>query len=126
MEDEAEIVGESVRFNCETTDGEREAQVYITFRNPAVFSVWMTVPEKIDWTREVFDSSPDEHFFGLGECWNAQALDLKGLSLTMSNSGGSPDQGGYVPFYLSTRGYGILVDNYLPVNFSYKSVLKNK
>jgi alpha-glucosidase (family GH31 glycosyl hydrolase) len=118
-EDEAVIVGESVRFNCETSENEREAQVYITFRSPAVFSVWMTVPEKIERTRDVFESSPSEHFFGLGECWNAQSLDLKGLSVTMSNKKGTPDQGGYVPFYLSTKGYGILVDNYLKVKFDF-------
>ena len=118
-EDEAVIVGESVRFNCETSENAREAQIYITFRNPAVFSVWMTVPQKIESTRDVFESSPGEHFFGLGECWNAQSLDLKGLSVTMRNKKGTPDQGGYVPFYLSTRGYGILVDNYLKVKFDF-------
>jgi hypothetical protein len=118
-EDEAVIVGESVRFNCETSGGETGAQVHITFRNPSVFSVWMTVPGKIETTGEMFESSPSEHFLGLGECWDAKSLDLKGLSVTMRNKKGTPDQGGYVPFYLSTRGYGILVDNYLKVKFDF-------
>lgn len=118
-EDEAVIVGESVRFVCETSESGRAAQVHITFRNPWVFSVWMTVPGTIEKTRTVFESSAGEHFLGLGECWDAQSLDLKGLSVTMENEKGTPDKGGYVPFYLSTRGYGILIDNYLPVNFDY-------
>jgi hypothetical protein len=29
---------------------------------------------------------------------------LKGLSVTMNNGSGTPDQGGWVPFYISTRG----------------------
>lgn len=118
-EDETVIDGESVRFDCETTEAGRKAAVYISFAAPGVFSLWLTVPGTIQPTSVSFESSPDEHFFGLGECWDAQSLDLKGIAVTMANTGGTPDQGGYVPFFLSTRGYGLLVDNYLPVKFDY-------
>ena len=118
--DEALISGELTRFYCSTTNG-TQAVVYITFRNPWVFSVWLTVPGIVQSTREVFVSSRDEHFFGLGGCWDAQSLDLKGLSVTMANRSGTPDQGAYIPFYISTNGYGMLIDNYLNVNFDFKS-----
>ncbi len=95
--------------------------VYVTFRNPRVFSVWMRVPGTACDTRDAFVSSADEHFFGLGKIWNAKSLDLKGHKLVMANDGGTPDQGGHVPFYVSTRGYGVLVDNYLSVGFDFSS-----
>ncbi|MBN2697497.1 MAG: hypothetical protein JXR52_01620 [Bacteroidales bacterium] len=116
--DESVIIGESVVFECFTESG-KAAQVYVTFRNPFVFSVWMTVPDVVQPVRHRFVSDEGEHFFGLGECWDARSLDLKGLSITMNNSSGTPDQGGYIPFYVSTEGYGILVDNNLKVNFNF-------
>jgi alpha-glucosidase (family GH31 glycosyl hydrolase) len=118
FEDEAQITGESVKFTC-STSGAETMTVYVTFRSPWVFSTWMTVPGTPCDTKESFASSADEHFFGLGENWDCQSLDLKGLSVTMNNGSGTPDQGGWVPFYISTRGYGILIDNYLKVNFNF-------
>jgi len=120
FEDEAVITGETVKFTCSTT-GADTMTVCVTFRSAWVFSVWMTVPGTAYDTKESFDSSADEHFFGLGENWDTGSLDLKGHSVTMKNSTGSPDQGGWVPFYISTRGYGILIDNYLRVNFNFTS-----
>jgi hypothetical protein len=116
--DESVITGESVVFECNTAN-QLSARVYLTFRNPYVFSVWMTLPGVVERVVHRFVSDENEHFFGLGECWNARSLDLKGLSVTMNNSTGTPDQGGYVPFYISTRGYGVLVDNNLNVNFDF-------
>jgi alpha-glucosidase (family GH31 glycosyl hydrolase) len=118
FEDEAQITGETVKFTC-STSGAETMTVYVTFRSRWVFSTWMTVPGTPYDTKESFDSSADEHFFGLGENWDCQSLDLKGLSVTMNNGSGTPDQGGWVPFYISTRGYGILIDNYLKVNFNF-------
>ena len=116
--DESVIIGETYKFYCNTTKS-KNAVAYITFRNAFVFSVWMTMPDTVKPVIETFVSSKDEHFFGLGECWDAKSLDLKGLSVTMQNSRGTPDQGGYVPFYISTKGYGILIDNNLDVNFDF-------
>ncbi len=116
--DESIITGESLVFQCLTGDS-AEASVYLTFRNPWVFSVWMKIPDTVQPVKHSFVSDEGEHFFGLGECWDARSLDLKGLSVTMNNSTGTPDQGGYIPFYISTRGYGILVDNNLRVNFNF-------
>ncbi len=118
-EDEAIITGETIKFTCSTSIMRKQMTVYVTFRNPWVFSVWMTVDDTVLPTRESFVSSSNEHFFGLGECWDAESLDLKGLSITMQNRYGTPDQGGYIPFYISTKGYGVLIDNYLDVNFDF-------
>ena len=120
FEDEAVITGETIKFTC-STSGPDAMTVYVTFRNAWVFSVWMTVPGSASDTKERFDSSANEHFFGLGENWDSRSLDLKGLSVTMRNRTGGPDQGGWIPFYISTRGYGILVDNYRNVNFDFSS-----
>ena len=118
--DESIIIGESVVFECHTAKQDT-ARVYISFISPFVFSVWMTLPDIVEPVKHSFVSDAEEHFLGLGECWNARSLDLKGLSVTMNNSKGTPDQGGYVPFYISTRGYGLLVDNYLKVKFDFSS-----
>lgn len=118
-EDEAVIAGETTKFTCSTSEMGTQMIVYVTFRNRWVFSVWMTIADTVLPTKESFITSADEHFLGLGECWDAQSLDLKGLSITMQNREGTPDQGGYVPFYISNKGYGILIDNYLSVNFDF-------
>ena len=112
-EAEATITGESHKFNC------GNATVYITFRNPYVFSVFMHAPSASGDTKETFVSSADEHFWGLGETWSLQALDLKGHTLKMKNASGTPDEGGWIPFYISSRGYGILIDNHLAVQFNF-------
>ena len=116
--DESIIIGESVAFECNTANLDT-ARVYLTFRNPNVFSVWITLPDVVDTVTHHFISDENEHFFGLGECWDARSLDLKGLSVTMNNRTGTPDQGGYIPFYISSKGYGLLVDNNLKVNFNF-------
>lgn len=118
--DESVIIGETYAFNCETGKS-GAAKVYVTFRNPNVFSIWMTLPDLTETVQHRFLSDATEHFFGLGECWDARSLDLKGLSVTLNNRTGTPDQGGYIPFYLSTRGYGILVDNNLNVTFDFSA-----
>ena len=118
--DESVIIGENFRFSC-TSELGKDVTVDITFRSPSVFSVWMTLGGDAETVTQRFGSDASEHFFGLGECWDAQSLDLKGLSVSMNNRTGTPDQGGYVPFYISSKGYGILVDNYLAVNFDFTS-----
>ena len=115
---ESVIIGESVLFEC-TTANSKNVNVYITYRSPYVFSVWMTLPDNVATVKHSFVSDESEHFFGLGECWDARSLDLKGLSVTMNNRTGTPDQGGYIPFYVSTNGYGLLVDNNLNVDFNF-------
>lgn len=91
--DESVIIGESVFFDYHTANG-RTARVYLTFRSPFVFSIWMTLPGTVEAVEHAFVSDETEHFFGLGECWDARSLDLKGLSVTMNNSKGTPDQPG--------------------------------
>lgn len=116
--DESVITGETYAFDCNTGKS-GTAKVYVSFRNANVFSVWITLPDLVESVRHSFISDGSEHFFGLGECWDARSLDLKGLEIIMNNRTGTPDQGGYIPFFLSTRGYGILVDNNLNVTFDF-------
>jgi alpha-D-xyloside xylohydrolase len=78
---------------------------------------------KVDGQRIAFHDSftaePDEHFFGLGEKFTD--FDKRGQRLTMWNydCGGVFSERSYknVPFFVSTRGYGIFVDSPCPVDF---------
>jgi len=52
-----------------------------------------------------------EAFFGLGEVWNGR-LNQRGKQVRMWAKNGTPDECAYVPFLISTVGYGLFVDNY--------------
>ncbi|UCE17227.1 MAG: glycoside hydrolase family 31 protein [Gemmatimonadota bacterium] len=60
-----------------------------------------------------FDLTQDknEHFYGLGDLWYTESIDLKGCKVEMLNRQGTPDECNYVPFFMSTKGYGIFVDS---------------
>lgn len=70
-----------------------------------------------------FDIHPDEHFYGLGERFTAfdkrgQAVDVE---VTQPHSTDNVRAYKNVPFYLSTRGYGLLVDTTDRVEFGFGS-----
>ncbi len=56
-------------------------------------------------------NSNEEAFFGLGEVWNG-SLNQRGKKVRMWVKQGTPDECAYVPFLISSTGYGIFVDNY--------------
>ncbi|NDJ76487.1 MAG: alpha-xylosidase [Chloroflexi bacterium] len=68
---------------------------------------------------ETFAAEPDEHFFGFGEKFTE--FDKRGQRLEMWNydPAGVHYEQTYknVPFFISTRGYGLFVDSVMPVQF---------
>lgn len=78
---------------------------------------------RVDGTRvafhDTFTAEPDEHFFGFGEKFTD--FDKRGQRITTWNSdcGGAFSERAYknVPFFLSSRGYGVFVDSTTAVNF---------
>jgi len=61
-------------------------------------------------TIHLFQGS-DEHYYGLGDVWHTKHVDLKGSKITLWDSSGTPDECNWVPFYMSTAGYGLFIDN---------------
>ncbi len=61
----------------------------------------------------------EEHYYGLGDVWHTQHVDLKGSKVVLWDKSGTPDECNWVPFYMSTVGYGIFIDNsyYGYINF---------
>lgn len=68
---------------------------------------------------DTFTAEPDEHFYGFGEKFSD--LDKRGQQLEMWNydTYGAHTERAYknVPFFVSSRGYGIFVDSITRVNF---------
>jgi len=68
---------------------------------------------------DTFTAEPDEHFFGFGEKFTD--FDKRGQRITTWNAdcGGAHSERAYknVPFFLSTRGYGLFVDSTNAVTF---------
>ena len=70
--------------------------------------------DKIDGIKVYLDQSADEHYYGLGDLWYTESVDVKGERIHMYNQTGTPDQCNYVPFFMSTGGYGLFIDNAYP------------
>jgi len=68
---------------------------------------------------DTFTAEPDEHFYGFGEKFTS--LDKRGQRLEMwqYDAFGAQSERAYknVPFFMSTRGYGLFVDSVTQVNF---------
>ena len=68
---------------------------------------------------DTFTAEPDEHFYGFGEKFTN--FDKRGQRLVMWNYDalGGINEHAYknVPFFVSTRGYGVFVDSIMPVEF---------
>ncbi len=71
-----------------------------------------------DEIRLTIPAREDEDFFGGGEVWNG-SLNQRGKKLDMWVGEGTPDRCCYVPFYLSTRGYGLYVDSHERGSFEF-------
>jgi alpha-D-xyloside xylohydrolase len=78
---------------------------------------------EVDGTRvayhDTFTAEPDEHFYGFGEKWTD--FDKRGQRLKMwhYDAYGVHSERSYknVPFFVSTRGYGVFVDSVSPIEF---------
>ena len=68
---------------------------------------------------DTFTAEPDEHFYGFGEKFTS--FDKRGQRLEMwqYDAFGAHSERAYknVPFFLSTRGYGLFVDSVTQINF---------
>lgn len=63
--------------------------------------------------------SEDAHFYGLGDLWSTETVDARGYKVRMWDHTGTPDECAYVPFYMSTTGYGLFVDDAYPGTFDF-------
>lgn len=52
--------------------------------------------------------NPIEQIYGFGETWNGH-LGQRGQRLTLWNKGGTPDECAYMPYWVSTRNYGLFL-----------------
>ena len=72
---------------------------------------------------DTFTAGPDEHFYGFGEKFTD--FDKRGQRLEMWNyeAHGVHSERAYknVPFFMSTRGYGVFVDSVSPIQFDMAS-----
>jgi alpha-D-xyloside xylohydrolase len=55
--------------------------------------------------------SGDEHYYGMGDLWHTDSVDMKGAVVDIFNHTGTPDECSWVPFFMSTAGYGLFVDS---------------
>jgi alpha-D-xyloside xylohydrolase len=55
--------------------------------------------------------SGDEHYYGMGDLWHTDSVDMKGAVVDLFDKTGTPDECSWVPFFMSTAGYGLFVDN---------------
>lgn len=89
------------------------AQVHFIFKTPVILQVRISIPAetKIKQIEQHFRILPDEHFYGFGERvagYLNNEFDQRGTKVKMRRRG---TQGVYVPFFMSTAGYGLWVAN---------------
>ena len=98
------------------TDGNNEAVVAPTGFSEARTDNW---PLEVDRTNAALTLAPDERIYGGGERFGD--LDRRGhrfdARVTQANGTRTGDTYAPVPFYYSTRGYGVLVDTAADVHF---------
>jgi len=59
----------------------------------------------------------DEHYYGLGDLWFTEHVDAKGAVVDLwmeEDSVGKPDESAYIPYFMSTSGYGMFIDSSYP------------
>ncbi len=66
--------------------------------------------ESVDSITLMLEEADDEHFYGLGDLWYTESVDMKGAKVDYWDEVGTPDECSYVPYYMSTKGYGIFMD----------------
>lgn len=97
----------------EFLDSEGRRLTGSTFRGTGII-----IKDGARYLTEKLSLSVDEHIYGLGERFSD--FDRKGQSIRMWNVDAqcvSDSTYKNIPFYVSSRGYGVLVDSFLPVEF---------
>ena len=96
--------------DCVTNTGQRVKVSWDASISGARVSV---VPD--GWTAEnitlVWKAEKGEDFFGGGEVWSG-SVNQRGKTVRMWVKNGTPDQCCYVPFFFSSRGYGVYVESH--------------
>ncbi|MCL6629539.1 MAG: hypothetical protein K6U00_08060 [Armatimonadetes bacterium] len=104
-------------YHCLTDEGARVDIILEVRGSHAKITIlpvgWKTTKIMLTWTAE-----NGEDFYGGGEVWNG-GINQRGRILHTSVRSGTPDECCYVPFYLSSLGYGIFVDSYEDGTFSF-------
>jgi alpha-D-xyloside xylohydrolase len=101
--------GLSVDLSAE--DGSR-GQLLVTMTPNKHIVVKLTAPQgPVEAIRVVLKQTAREHFYGLGDLWDTTSVDAKGSRVIIWVHEGTPDVCSYVPFFMSTAGYGVFVDN---------------
>ena len=92
------------------TADNQEGKLIVTMDAKKHIAIEYLLPRGIN--RSIFniDQKQDEHFYGLGDLWDTESVDAKNSRITMWDHTGTPDVCNYVPFFMSTGGYGIFLD----------------
>ncbi len=118
--DEIHRLFQGFRTELKTKDGQK-AQLQVTLDSKGQLRIEFT-PEvdHVDGVTVNLNQTSGEHYYGLGDVWHTKHVDLKGSRVVLWDESGTPDQCSYVPFFMSTAGYGIFMDNsyYDYVDFS--------
>lgn len=107
---EADRRAEGMTLVCETDTGKR-ALLVCELATPTRLSCDVNfLDESPIWIEQRFPCAGEEHFYGLGDVWHTRSVDLRGKRVHMWVGQGSPDRCSYVPFFMSTAGYGAFFD----------------
>lgn len=87
--------------------------------NPIPFSYVRTAGNMNKYAAVTFRISPDEHFYGTGESFTKLVKTGQKIVLLIKDANGVQTQDMYkpIPFYMSSRGYGIFTHTSAPVTF---------
>jgi len=76
-------------------------------------------PEGADEILVNLEQSKNEHYYGLGDLWHTPSVDVKGAAVELMDHSGTPDECNWVPFFMSTKGYGIFIDSAYPATIDF-------
>jgi len=107
---EADRRAHGMALTCETDTGKRAVVTY-ELSSPTRLSCDIAfLDESPIWIEQRLPCIDNEHFYGLGDVWHTGSVDLRGKEVWMWARGGTPDECSYVPFFMSTAGYGMFFD----------------
>ncbi len=116
---------ESVLLNAALGD-DTPVNVCIEFKEGSAFHfVVKPVGVTVDSVRGAAVLYPQEEIYGFGETWNG-GIAQRGKSLDIWDKPGTPDECAYMPYYVSTRHYGFLLNYGGAVHFDVGQTEKSK
>ncbi len=86
------------------------AKLEITQKSPSLYRIIITTDAKnVTAVKGVNSLNPVEEVYGFGEMWNGSVAQ-RGKSFDLWNTGGTPDECAYMPYYASTQNYAFWLD----------------